>query len=219
MAVGFVQAKGNGNGGGTATTSVTLDAPATVGNVLVVAFRGGNSQTLNTPTDDKSGGSHTYTSVIAQVNNGSAPRVRMFYAVVTGAVSVVTCTTGGNTAIEASVVELSGVNTSDPFGLASSGTGSSTTPSVTSFSPTAGNAIVAFLSSTGAIDTTPGTGYTIGNDGTLAGSMYRLVCTGTETAPATITINAAWAEIAAEFKVAPQTIIYTARRSMMGVGR
>lgn len=219
MAVGFVQVKGNGNGGGSATTSVTLDAPATVGNVLVVGVRGGNSQTINTPTDDKSGGSHTYTSVIAQVNNGAAPRARMFYTVVTGAASVITCTTGGNTAIEISVVELTRVNTSDPFGLSSSGTGSSTTPSVVSFSPTVGNAIVAFLSSTGAIDITAGTGYTVANDGTIAGSMYRLVCTGTETAPVTVTLNAAWVEIAAEFKAAPEAIVYTAQRTMMGVGR
>jgi hypothetical protein len=200
---------------GTSTNTQTLNAPATLGNIIVVGVRANNSVTINTPTDDKS---HTYLAATAQISSGAA-RVRMWYAVqTTGGMTQVTVTTSGTATIDMAVEEYAGVQRNSPLGNVSSGTGTTETSwSVASFSPTAtGNLIVVFGGGlfAGAVDFTAGSNYTLGLDGVTAATEHRLVSADPETAPLTAgTAPTAWAEVAAELKAA-----VAATASLSGAG-
>lgn len=183
---------------GVTTVTATLDAPATLGNILIVGCRANNSVTINTPTDT---GSHTYLSAVGPISAG-ALRAQMYYAVqTTGGVTQVTFTTSGNATVEISVEEYAGVQRVSPLGATSSLTGTTETSlSVTSFSTTSGSLIVAFATQNTGGTFTAGTNYTLGLDGSVIGTEYRLNSGTSETAPFTTdTAGTLWIELAAEF--------------------
>lgn len=199
MAITHVQGKING-AASTTTVTTTLDAAATVGNLIVVGARAGSSQILNTPTDDKG---HTYTPCMDQLQS-SSQGCRMWYTVVTvSGMTQVTVTTPGSSAVtQLAVDEFSGCSTTSPLGSTSTGTGTGTSLSVTSFSPTAGSLVAAFMTAANSVTYTAGTNYTIGVQALQSGTEYNLSATTTETAPATRTGGGSisWIEVAAEFK-------------------
>lgn len=211
MAASFIQSKANG--ASATSITVTLDAEAQLGSLIVVGARAGGNQSPNTPTDNGSGGTHTYTAAIAEQAQG-AIRARMWYTLVTKTgTTQITVTVGSSTFVEVQVMEFGGVKQSSPLGVAGTGSGGSgTSLSVSAISPTAGSLIAVFATAGAAEAFTAGTDYTLANDGNLTGTEYRLVSTTSETAPFTMDVSAAWIEIAAEFLPAPSS------RMLVGVG-
>jgi hypothetical protein len=202
MAYSFVQTKTNA-GVTVSTVTVTLDAPTTKGDLIVVGVAlSGTSVTINTPTDDKS---NSYSTTVGPTDSGDGTsRIKQFSAVdLVGGMTQVTVTLSGNGTYAVFVDVFHGGPNAGVLGQTSTGTGTSTTPAVTSFSPRAGSLIVALTRINANQTWTAGTNYTLGSIQARSASEYRLISTTTETAPFSGTASGVWVEVAAEFLPGP----------------
>lgn len=193
--------------GGTLTNTVTA---TTAGNILCVAVvvtgNGSSIETCSSVTDDKG---NTY-ALIGPVVVTLQSNTYLAYGVqVTGGATTITAHFSGSSFAKrmhadeynSSVGAL--VSNAAAFDVSTTGTGTSTTPAVSTLTPAAtGELIVAVLRPQTSSTQTAGTGYTK-YGGVVNGSLnteYKLSGAATETAPWTLASSAAWAEIAAAFK-------------------
>jgi hypothetical protein len=131
------------------TTSVAVTVTIASGDTIVVACTtAGNATTISTITDDKSGGSNTYTFrkrvSNTDIGGGNIPMVELWTAVATGSATTVTITraAGGGTDIGGAVQCYTGVGSinTTTFGELD---GNDATPTVAMDAAAAGNFIVA----------------------------------------------------------------------------
>lgn len=198
----------------TTTRIITLSATG-VGNLVTgYAKANGNTVTLTGVTDDVG---NTYV-VSAAVDSGTTNRLFMAYGVqVTGGATAITFTfsNSGSVAVRCGADEFSGNNSTNAttFDVSSSGSGNSSTPSVTTFTPAANGELIYAVAGhqlgTGAT-WTAGTGYTLygGPNPGSTHSEYRLSGTTSETAPFTMNNSNLWTEWAMAF-IGPATNIKT----------
>lgn len=203
MAIAFVNGA-NSTSSTTAGTSKTITYSPVAGNTLIV-FGFGVGVAVSNVTDNATGGSSSYSQLAGPQTNtvtstcwGTAP------GGVKSGVTTITITFASSTRNTCSLVEYSGVK---GFGVAVTGTGSSTTPFGTATTQDANNFLVMGLtrqgtstwsantgnlreSQTGAGSTTPGQG-TVDNTVASPGSV---------TCRATISSSGAWAASGIELR-------------------
>lgn len=216
MAFAFVQTKDNNQSTSSSTNIITPTSPLTAGNLVVVHLRLVSSGlTISSVTDSKG-------NVYAQANSiafstGSLNYQYYGVQVIGGATSVTVNLSSSGTS-KAVIDEYSGGAATNATVFDKSSTGSNTvsttSASVTSFSPiSSGELVVAGLMTFSNVTSiTAGTSYTIANNiETSIGTQYLLSATTTETAPISWTTSSAWVEIASAYiplGSTPPTITY-----------
>ena len=201
----FARVQGKGGSATTQNLTVTLDAATTINNVVIAGVSISATQTSDSITDT---GSQVYALAIGPF--GVTNEVNLWYGVQTGGgVTAITSNTGASTLQAVVVEEFSGGATSNAaiIGLTSSGTAdASTSASVTSFTPTTGSLVAAFIRTTVVPNFSVTAPIVLGATTSRTGMVHRLSASGAETMPATLD-SGNWREVAAEFKVA--TTAYT----------
>lgn len=220
MALAEVQSN---DAGTTSATSlqVTLTGAAT-GNLVVVGIVcGGPTTTVNSVADTV----NTYTRCSGRTFLSGAGGCEIWYAKnITGGNLTITVSISGTFAITVFATEYSGADTTAPFDVQATTSGTSTTPDSGSATTTAANEILAgMLSVSGATSAfTPGTGYTRrGNAETLGIWEDQIVSsTGSYSANGTLSSSQGWVACLATFKAAGGvvTVVQTPMRTMRGAG-
>lgn len=190
--------------GNVASLSLTGSA-TTAGSLVVVGVKLSDAgNTCNSVTDNVG---NTY--VLFGPYDAGSRRSYMAYGVqVTGGATSITASfnAGGTTTKAFKGIEISGgaATNAEVFDVSSTGTGTSTSPSVATFSPAAsGELIVAFISIAASVTWTAGSGYVLsGANPSNFGCQYNLAGATSETAALTTSSSRAWAEIAMAFKPA-----------------
>lgn len=197
----FVQTKQNSSGG-TSSLVITLDAPATANNVLVVNIKILNGSVTVTSVTDNASSPNTYANAVGPIDNGI--RTYQYYGVqVTGGATTVTVNLSGSIAVRVDVDEFNGgaLTNAAIFDNSSSGNGTGTSATVTSFNIARVGALISASVSPVSTITTPvaGANYTLGQNQANLPSQYRLSSSTSETAPISWTNSSQWAEVAASY--------------------
>jgi hypothetical protein len=193
---------------GTTTSggSITI-ASTTAGNCIVVAEGNPDGRSLSSVTDNKSGGTNSYTVDKSAAGSGCGAGMASTIDAGGGVTSVTVTLSGSSSGNKCDIYEFSGIQPTGYVGLSSNGTGaSSAVLAVTSFTPTAGNLVVACGGLSANRDFTGRTsGYSWGSasqSSTFQNSEYNLSHAGTaEVAGMTISSSANYAEVAVEYKI------------------
>jgi hypothetical protein len=187
------------SGSHTSTCKVQLTNPANLGDILVV---GTSSNAAISTIADSQGTSFTQGPSKA---SGTSYYSNIYYGEVKGTASseTVTVTLSGNYEAQISVYEINGAGLSNivtPSGGGS--TGSSSTPTVASFSPASDSIVIADVASQSATDTA-GSGYTLASSTchstASVGCAESQLTSSSTTAPFTLGASEPWAETAISF--------------------
>jgi hypothetical protein len=189
-AINFVQI-GTGNNTGTAASSlsVTLPSPSTMGDMLVIYLAPGSAQPGTVTIVDSQG--NVYVPASSTIASGQCGMTEEFFyaANIAGGTDTITASMTGSGGMALTVMEYSGVATSNPVDAqasASQGGCSSSTPSSANLATTNANELIV----SGAVISVPGLAWT-------AGSGYALR-------------TGANSEVAVEDQIAPAAGSYTA---------
>lgn len=198
MAFGFIKDQQNSGASG---TSLNLTMQATKqDSLVVVTCKFVAAVSAVSVTDDKG---NTYAAHPNNPITATGGRVLMFYGVqlVSGATTLtVSWTTSSASRITADEFSGGMKTNATVFRNGSSGSGTGTSGSVTGFSPTAGDLVVAGLHLNSGASVTAGSNYLLANSSTSSPTEYRQSAPGTsETCPISWTGSVGWAELAAAF--------------------
>lgn len=182
------------------STTVTFTSPTTKGNwVIVGVFINATNCSITSMTDDAG---QSYALQEGPVDLPLNNRVLQYAVLQTvggaSTITIQTNATGSTAQFNLYASEFAAV--SGPTGTTSTGSGTSDTPAVASFSPQPRNLVVATLGHSGLSGQDPGTGYTEHVDNNQGGQEYLTLATDTETAPWTILAGSLnWVEVAVEY--------------------
>lgn len=198
----YKQSVTNSTGGAT-TLVLTPTNPLTVGSLVILHLKFLGTGTSPTATDNAST-PNTYANAVGPITNATSGYVcyQLFGVQVYGGATTITLNWTNSDAERTTMDEFGGALGTNAVSLdkGSSGTGTSTSGSVTAFAPNLRSELIsAAINATGMSAQAAGAGYTLASVQTNQTSYYRLASTLSETAPITWTTSDSWVDIAVAY--------------------
>jgi hypothetical protein len=200
-AAAFVQAASS-YGAGASPQTKAFSSNVTAGNLIAVYYQNLNGTDISPTVTDTLGNTYTKAAFVKSVGVNPATGFLYYAKNILGGANTVSVTAGDGSDHGIHIMEISGLDTTDPFVASTTGIGTGTSPSAPDLTTGfAGFIYVGGGQETNVGSNTAGSGYTIGTQETGHNSFdeYQVVTAGTYTVTAT-TPSGTWVLLGMAFK-------------------